>query len=48
MFVGRIVTPKEDIAAAVRLTLSISQEDLQRQDTNEMVSRASRVGPQAY
>src|SRR5207342_2364531 len=32
---GRIVTPKEDIAAAVRLTLSASQEDLQRQDTDE-------------
>jgi soluble lytic murein transglycosylase len=32
---GRIVTPKEDIAAAARLTLSASQEDLQRQDTDE-------------
>ena len=32
---GRIVTPKEDIAAAVKLTLSASQEDLQRQDTDE-------------
>jgi peptidoglycan lytic transglycosylase len=32
---GRIVTPKEDIAAAVRLTLSAPPEDLQRQDTDE-------------
>ena len=32
---GRIVTPKEDIAAAVKLTLAASQEDLQRQDTDE-------------
>jgi soluble lytic murein transglycosylase len=32
---GRIVTPKEDIAAAVRLALSGSPEDLQRQDTDE-------------
>ena len=32
---GRIVTPKEDIAAAVKLALSASQEDLQRQDTDE-------------
>ena len=32
---GRIVTPKEDIAAAVKLTLSASQEDLQRQPTDE-------------
>jgi soluble lytic murein transglycosylase len=32
---GRIVTPKEDIAAAVRLALSASPEDLQRQDTDE-------------
>ena len=32
---GRIVTPKEDIAAAVKLTLSASQEDLRRQDTDE-------------
>jgi soluble lytic murein transglycosylase len=32
---GRIVTPKEDIAAAARLTLSASQEELQRQDTDE-------------
>jgi soluble lytic murein transglycosylase len=32
---GRIVTPKEDIAAAVKLTLNASQEDLQRQDTDE-------------
>ena len=29
------MTPKEDIAAAVKLTLSASQEDLQRQDTDE-------------
>jgi soluble lytic murein transglycosylase len=32
---GRIVTPKEDIAAAVKLTLAPSQEELQRQDTDE-------------
>ena len=32
---GRVVTPKEDIAAAVRLTLAASQEDLQRQNTDE-------------
>ena len=32
---GRIVTPKEDIAAAVKLTLAASPEDLQRQDTDE-------------
>jgi soluble lytic murein transglycosylase len=32
---GRIVTPKEDISAAVKLTLSASQEDLRRQDTDE-------------
>jgi len=32
---GRIVTPKEDISAAVKLTLSASQEDLERQDTDE-------------
>ncbi len=32
---GRIVTPKEDIAAAVKLALAASQEDLQRQDTDE-------------
>jgi soluble lytic murein transglycosylase len=32
---GRIVTPKEDISAAVKLTLSASQEDLPRQDTDE-------------
>jgi soluble lytic murein transglycosylase len=32
---GRIVTPKEDIAAAARLALSASQEELQRQDTDE-------------
>ena len=32
---GRIVTPKADIAAAVKLALAASQEDLQRQDTDE-------------
>jgi soluble lytic murein transglycosylase len=32
---GSIVTPKENIAAAVKLTLSASPEDLQRQDTDE-------------
>jgi soluble lytic murein transglycosylase len=32
---GRIVTPKEDIAAAVKLVLAASPEDLQRQDTDE-------------
>ncbi|MFZ1097118.1 MAG: lytic transglycosylase domain-containing protein, partial [Xanthobacteraceae bacterium] len=32
---GRIVTPKDDISAAVKLTLSASAEDLQRQDTDE-------------
>lgn len=32
---GRIVTPKEDIAAAVKLALSASQEDLRQQDTDE-------------
>jgi soluble lytic murein transglycosylase len=32
---GRIVTPKEDIAAAVKLTLAASPEDLRRQDTDE-------------
>jgi soluble lytic murein transglycosylase len=32
---GRIVTPQNDIAAAVRLVLSASREDLQRQDTDE-------------
>ena len=32
---GRIVTPKEDIAAAVKLTLAAMPEDLQRQDTDE-------------
>jgi len=32
---GRIVTPKLDIAAAVKLTLAASREDLQRQDTDE-------------
>ena len=29
------MTPKEDISAAVKLTLSASPEDLQRQDTDE-------------
>jgi soluble lytic murein transglycosylase len=32
---GRIVTPKEDIDAAVKLGLAASPEDLQRQDTDE-------------
>jgi soluble lytic murein transglycosylase len=32
---GRIVTPEEDIAAAVKLTLAAPQDDLQRQDTDE-------------
>jgi soluble lytic murein transglycosylase len=32
---GRIVTPKEDIAAAVRLTLAVSPQDLRHQDTDE-------------
>src|SRR5262249_8828726 len=32
---GRIVTPKEDLSAAVKLTLAASQEDLRRQDTDE-------------
>jgi soluble lytic murein transglycosylase len=32
---GRIVTPKEDIAAAVKLTLAASPQDLRRQDTDE-------------
>ncbi len=32
---GRIVTPKADIAAAVKLVLAASPEDLQRQDTDE-------------
>jgi len=32
---GRIVTPKENVAAAVKLTLSASPEDLQHQDTDE-------------
>ncbi|MGP0089289.1 MAG: transglycosylase SLT domain-containing protein [Xanthobacteraceae bacterium] len=32
---GRIATPKEDISAAVKLTLAASLEDLQRQDTDE-------------
>jgi soluble lytic murein transglycosylase len=32
---GRIVTPKGDFAAAVKLTLGASPEDLQRQDADE-------------
>jgi soluble lytic murein transglycosylase len=32
---GRIVTPKGDIAAAVKLVLAASQEDMERQDTDE-------------
>jgi soluble lytic murein transglycosylase len=32
---GRIVTPKGDIAAAAKLTLAASPEDLRRQDTDE-------------
>jgi soluble lytic murein transglycosylase len=32
---GRIVTPKEDIAAAVKLALGASKEDLLQQDTDE-------------
>jgi soluble lytic murein transglycosylase len=32
---GRIVTPREDIAAAVKLALAASPEDLRRQDTDE-------------
>jgi len=32
---GRIVTPKGDIAAAVKLALAASREDLARQDTDE-------------
>ena len=32
---GRIVTPKADIAAAVKLTLAASPNDLERQDTDE-------------
>jgi soluble lytic murein transglycosylase len=32
---GRIVTPKEDVAAAVKLVLAASTGDLQRQDTDE-------------
>jgi soluble lytic murein transglycosylase len=32
---GRIVTPKSDLAAAVKLVLAASPEDLQRQDTDE-------------
>jgi soluble lytic murein transglycosylase len=32
---GRIVTPKDNIAAAVKLALAAPREDLQRQDTDE-------------
>jgi soluble lytic murein transglycosylase len=32
---GRIVTPKEDVAAAVKLALGASQKDLLKQDTDE-------------
>jgi len=32
---GRIVTPKGDIAAAVKLALAASREDMERQDTDE-------------
>jgi soluble lytic murein transglycosylase len=32
---GRVVTPKEDITAAAKLTLEAPQEELQRQDTDE-------------
>ena len=32
---GQVVTPKEDIAAAVKLALAASQEDLRQQDTDE-------------
>lgn len=32
---GRIVTPKDDIAAAVKLALAASPEDLRQQDTDE-------------
>src|SRR6185503_17805157 len=32
---GRIATPKENIAAAIELTLAASPQDLQRQDTDE-------------
>ncbi len=32
---GKIVTPKSDFAAAVKLVLAASPEDLQRQDTDE-------------
>ena len=34
-FHGRVVTPKDDIAAAVKLALAGSPEDLARQDTDE-------------
>jgi soluble lytic murein transglycosylase len=39
---GRIATPKENIAAAVNLTLTASPQDLRRQDTDEWW-RASRA-----
>ena len=32
---GRIVTPKGDIAAAIKLVLAASHEDMERQDTDE-------------
>jgi soluble lytic murein transglycosylase len=32
---GRIVTPKEDVAAAAKLALGASKDDLQEQDTDE-------------
>jgi soluble lytic murein transglycosylase len=34
-FRGKVATPKEDVAAAVKIALSASAEDLQRQDTDE-------------
>jgi soluble lytic murein transglycosylase len=39
---GRVVTPKADIAAAVKLVLAASREDLERQDTDEWW-RARRI-----
>jgi hypothetical protein len=39
---GRIVTPKEDVAAAVKLVLAASPEDLQRQDTDEWWREVAR------
>jgi soluble lytic murein transglycosylase len=32
---GRAITPKEDVAAAVKLTLAATPEDMRRQDTDE-------------